>query len=380
MTQKRPIEPTPPAGTKWRRSPCRASGGDERSKELADRIRECSRSISSMQRDLLADVAEFDQAEAWRGDGAVSMTAWLTERCAVSGATARVWTQTASKLESLPRLADALAEGTLSLDVLSPLAQVATPATEKDLATKATHWSVKQVRELAASRKDISNEAAARDFEHRTLRLNDAKCSIWASLPKDDYALAKARLIADVRDRTDAEGFQTGVRFSGLAFPSISDSATSSSTSSGQSTRRGPRDRGRLSQGGITFGRAWWCMPILRGSPAHPRAVPAKSPDSDRSLKKRPDVWPATPRSSFRLRVRMVRSWTRSASVEARPSCSGSRSPGETRDVDFRVAHSRTSRKSTMSFRGRRAARPINRICSRCAAVITMPCTSWAGL
>lgn len=211
MTQKKPIEPTPPVGTKWRRSPCRASGGDERSKELADRIRECSRSISSLQRDLLADVAEFDRVEAWRGDGAVSMTAWLTERCAVSGATARVWTQTAIKLESLPRLADALAEGTLSLDVLSPLAQVATPATDKDLATEATHWSVKQVRELAASRKGISNETAARDFEHRTLRLNDAKCSIWASLPKDDYALAKARLIADVRDRTDAEGFQTGV-------------------------------------------------------------------------------------------------------------------------------------------------------------------------
>src|SRR5450755_4347627 len=120
MTRKKPIEPMSPVGTKRRRSPCRASGGDERSKELADRIRECSRSISSLQRDLLADVAEFDQAEAWRGDGAVSMTAWLTERCAVSGATARVWTQTAIKLESLPRLADALAEGTLSLDVLSP--------------------------------------------------------------------------------------------------------------------------------------------------------------------------------------------------------------------------------------------------------------------
>jgi hypothetical protein len=123
---------------------------------LADRIRECSRSISSLQRDLLAGVAEFDRVEAWRGDGAVSMTAWLTERCAVSGATARVWTQTAIKLESLPRLADALAEGTLSLDVLSPLAQVATPATDKDLATEATHWSVKQVRELAASRKGSS--------------------------------------------------------------------------------------------------------------------------------------------------------------------------------------------------------------------------------
>ena len=80
------------------------------------------------------------------------MTAWLTERCAVSGATARVWTQTAIKLESLPRLADALAVGALSTRrAVSSWAQVATPATDKDLATEATHWSVKQVRELAAS-------------------------------------------------------------------------------------------------------------------------------------------------------------------------------------------------------------------------------------
>ncbi len=186
-----------------RRPPSRSFGGDERSLELADRMRELVRSISSLQRELLADVAEFDRAEAWRGDGAISMRAWLTERCGVSSGTAGAWTQTAARLESLPHLTDALAEGSLSFDALAPLAEVATAATDAQLAAKAVHWSVKQIRELVASHKDTTDAAAARDFAHRTLRLNDAKGAIWISLPKDDYAWVKASLIAEVRGRDD---------------------------------------------------------------------------------------------------------------------------------------------------------------------------------
>ena len=32
----------------------------------------------------LADIAEFDRAEGWRGDGAVSMINWVTAQCGVS--------------------------------------------------------------------------------------------------------------------------------------------------------------------------------------------------------------------------------------------------------------------------------------------------------
>ncbi len=164
---------------------------------------ELARSITALQRELLADVAEFDRAEAWRGDGAVSMTAWLTERCGVSGATARMWARTAANLESHPRLTQAFGEGSLSLEVLAPLSEVATPATDRAWAREAVHWSVKQARELAASHKVATDVLAARQFEHRTLRLNDARCTIWASLTKDDYASVKARLVAAVRSRDD---------------------------------------------------------------------------------------------------------------------------------------------------------------------------------
>jgi hypothetical protein len=93
-------------------------------------------------------------------------------------------------------LAEALADGDLSLEAVAPLAEFATPETEAELAQKGPHLSVKQARELARSLKPPTDDAAARAFEHRTLRLNDANCTIWAALTKDDYALVKAGLIA----------------------------------------------------------------------------------------------------------------------------------------------------------------------------------------
>jgi hypothetical protein len=156
------------------------------------------RAISASHRALLGEIAEFDRAEAWRGDGAVSMAAWLTERCGVSGATAGIFVRTAARLSSLPHLAAALADGTLSLDAVAPLAEFATPESDAELAAASAHWTVKQIRELAASRRAPTDAAAARQFEHRSVRFNDAKSTLWAAFTKDDYAVAKAALIARV--------------------------------------------------------------------------------------------------------------------------------------------------------------------------------------
>ena len=43
-------------------------------------------------------------------------------------------------------LASALAQGTLSLDAVAPLAEVAQPDTDADLAGAAVHWTVKQIK------------------------------------------------------------------------------------------------------------------------------------------------------------------------------------------------------------------------------------------
>jgi uncharacterized protein DUF222/HNH endonuclease len=190
-----------------RRPPCRNFGGDERSIELATRLVERGRELAALQRSFLADVAEFDAAEAWRGDGAVSMAAWLTERLGVGGATARMWTLTATRLEQLPQLAASLAAGQISLDLLAPLAEVATPESEAELASNAVDggWSVKQARELAASHRGVTDAAEARRYEHRSFRCNDTNLTVWAALTKDDYAICKATLLAGVTWDEEAE-------------------------------------------------------------------------------------------------------------------------------------------------------------------------------
>jgi hypothetical protein len=189
----------PPVRTR-RRPPCRNFGGDPKSAELAARMLTLGRALATLQHEFLTDVAAFDAAEAWRGDGAVSMAAWLTERLGVSGATARMWAQTATRLTELPELAATLASGDTSLDLVAPLAAMATPTTDAKLATRASAGglSVKQARELAASHRGVTDEAEARRFEHRSFRFNDTNLTVWAAMTKDDYATTKALLMAGV--------------------------------------------------------------------------------------------------------------------------------------------------------------------------------------
>ena len=145
-------EQRPPIGDRpfRRRPPCRNFGGDARSQELAAQIVERSSRISALLREQLADIAEFDEAESWRGDGAVSMIAWVIGQCGVGTSTARQWVRSAVNLKSLPCLAEGLASGALSLDLVEPLAEVASPSSDAALREASAHWSVRQARELAA--------------------------------------------------------------------------------------------------------------------------------------------------------------------------------------------------------------------------------------
>ncbi len=165
------------------------------------------------------------------------MAAWLTERCKVSSTTASIWVRTASKLECLPHLAAAFAQGKISLDGVAPLAEVATPDTDEDLAAASEHWNVKQIRELAASHRGITDEAAARQFDHRTLRFNDAKSTMFAAFTKDDYAEVKATLIA----RISWDGVEGPASLSdgAAAIAASTESGSSSGSGSGSSSSSG---------------------------------------------------------------------------------------------------------------------------------------------
>jgi hypothetical protein len=174
----------------------RDRGGDARSAALAESMVAHQRAISGHHHAMLVDIAEFSLTEAFRGDGALSMAAWLTDRCHISGSHARTLVAAAEKVGELPRLSDALAAGRLTLDVLAPLAKVATGDTDAELAQASLHWTVRQARELATAAKGATDAQAARTFAGRFLRFNDAQCSLWARLMPDAYAVVKSTLVA----------------------------------------------------------------------------------------------------------------------------------------------------------------------------------------
>jgi hypothetical protein len=157
------------------------------------------RVISEHEGAMLRDIAEFDQTEAWRGDGALSMRDWLVARCHTSRARARTLVDAASKGKDLPALSAALADGRLTLDVFAPLAAVATPETDADLAEAAEHWTPRQARQLVAEVKGATDAEAAAQVQRRFVRFDDERRLVWAQLNGDSYALVKSALLGRAR-------------------------------------------------------------------------------------------------------------------------------------------------------------------------------------
>jgi hypothetical protein len=187
----------PTAEPRFRTRPLsRDRGGDARSAALAASMVAHQQAISVHHHAMLGEIAEFSRAEAFRGDGALSMAAWLSEHCRVGGAQARTLVAVAEKMEELPRLSDALSAGRLTLDVLAPLAAVATAETDGELTEASAHWTVRQAKELASAARGTTDAETARAFTGRKVRFDDARCSLWVQLTKDAYAVVKSTLVA----------------------------------------------------------------------------------------------------------------------------------------------------------------------------------------
>ena len=172
-----------------------------RTESLVASVAQHHRAISAHQSQLLAAVVELDRRKAWRVDGATSMVAWLVQRCGVTATTAREWVTAAAKLHQLPKISDALSQGKLSFDQVKPLVEVAKPETDAKLAEQATHWSAKQVRELAIAARNQSDEQATGFYARRFLRFDDRRRSFTGVLPEDQYTVVKSSLIARARRR-----------------------------------------------------------------------------------------------------------------------------------------------------------------------------------
>jgi hypothetical protein len=166
---------------------------------LAGSIVERHQVISSNEGAMLREIAEFDRAESWRGEGFLSMRDWLVGRCRMGEARAKTLVTTAKRTEKLPVMAGALAEGRLTLEVVAPLAAVVTRKTDAQLTEEALRWSPKQARRAAAELRGADDKESSKQFAKRGVRFNDERHSIWAQLTADSYAVVKSRLLSHAR-------------------------------------------------------------------------------------------------------------------------------------------------------------------------------------
>jgi hypothetical protein len=170
--------------------------------ELMNEAAATSRQLASLAGRIVLLAAELDRREGWRDDGATSLEAWLSERCAVSPATARAWAHVGNRLSDLPQLAEGLSAGAVSFDQVRAVVDVARPENEAALVAQASECSVRQLAELAKAATPLrpgAPSSSAREHETRAVRFNDACRTMSAQLPAQAYAEVRAGLEATAK-------------------------------------------------------------------------------------------------------------------------------------------------------------------------------------
>jgi hypothetical protein len=100
---------------------------------LGDEIATLAAKLSAGTHELLTCIRQFDAAEGWHHQGALTCAHWLTWRISVDPATAREKIRVARALGALPRIDGAFAQGRLSYAQVRAMTRVATHENEENL-------------------------------------------------------------------------------------------------------------------------------------------------------------------------------------------------------------------------------------------------------
>jgi hypothetical protein len=167
--------------------------------ELMGLAAESARTMASSAGLIVLLSGELDRREGWRDEGATSLESWMEERLGVSTPTARALAHVGERLYDLPHLADALSAGDLSFDKVRAVVDVATPESDGEFRDRAMEHSVRELAQLARSRREVSTETARADYEARSLRFNESFRTVTAQLPAEAFAEVRGTLEAQAR-------------------------------------------------------------------------------------------------------------------------------------------------------------------------------------
>src|SRR6266508_3160067 len=190
---------------------------------LGDEIAELSAHLEAATARLLDLIREFDAREGWN-TGFRSCAAWLNWRVGLDLGAARERVRVARALETLPRLARALARGELSYAKIRALTRVATPQTEEQLLAVGRAGTADHVERIVRGWRRVDRKAeaveTARRHASRALHVyqdEDGMVTLRGRLAPEVgallmQALAAAREVLYQRARgKDAEATTAGV-------------------------------------------------------------------------------------------------------------------------------------------------------------------------
>jgi hypothetical protein len=167
--------------------------------EIMELAAESARRMASQAGLIVLLTGELDRREGWRAEGATSLESWMVERLGVSVPTARAFAHVGERLFDLPQLNAALSSGNLSFDKVRAVVDAATPESDSEIRDEAMQHNVRELAQLARSRKVPSTDAARADYEGRSLRFNESFRTVTAQLPAETFAEVRGTLEARAR-------------------------------------------------------------------------------------------------------------------------------------------------------------------------------------
>jgi 5-methylcytosine-specific restriction endonuclease McrA len=129
---------------------------------LGDQIAEMSAHLEAATARLLDLIREFDARAGWN-TGFRSCAAWLSWRVGLDPGAARERVRVARALGTLPRLAEALAQGQISYAKVRAVTRVATPETEERLLAVARAGTAEHVERIVRSWRYVDRQAEMRE-------------------------------------------------------------------------------------------------------------------------------------------------------------------------------------------------------------------------
>jgi hypothetical protein len=175
---------------------------------LADEITALASHIHAATCRWLGLVAEFERRGGWAEWGCRSCAHWLSWRCSIGLVAAREHVRVAVRLEELPLIREAFAEGRLSYSQVRALTRVEKVVAEEELLSLARHATAAQLERLVRAYRGVVARARAADdggperwvrWEHA----DDGSLLLHARLPAEEGAVVLEALQAGV-DRLSA--------------------------------------------------------------------------------------------------------------------------------------------------------------------------------